>query len=123
MLVAACVVEHVVAGRLALDDPVRRLVPAFRPVDGGITVRQLLHHTSGLDAADDLRDTGDDDGAIRRYVLADHGTTCRSGTTSSAPTPPAAPASSSRPGSTAASTPDPARGHAAISVVAGRRAA
>jgi len=68
VLVAACVVEHVLAGRLDLDDPVRRLVPNFRPVAEGITVRQLLQHTSGLDGADDVRDTGDDDGAIRRYV-------------------------------------------------------
>jgi CubicO group peptidase (beta-lactamase class C family) len=68
VLVAACVVEHVVAGRLDLDDPVRRLLPGFRPVADGITVRQLLQHTSGLDGADDVRDTGDDDGAVRRYV-------------------------------------------------------
>ena len=35
-------------GRLTLDDPVRRYVPELPKIADGITLRQLLHHTSGL---------------------------------------------------------------------------
>jgi D-alanyl-D-alanine carboxypeptidase len=42
---AAVVLQLVGEGRLGLGDPVDRYLPGFR---GGITVRQLLNHTSGL---------------------------------------------------------------------------
>ncbi|CDX16505.1 Esterase estB [Mesorhizobium sp. ORS 3324] len=52
-IVAAAALALVEAGRIALDDPVTRFIPEFRPTlpDGGapaITVRQLLTHTAGL---------------------------------------------------------------------------
>lgn len=49
---ALAVMRLVEAGRIGLDDPVRRHLPWFRLADdeaaGRITVRQLLTHTSGL---------------------------------------------------------------------------
>jgi D-alanyl-D-alanine carboxypeptidase len=52
--VATVVLQLAGEGALGLDDPVERWLPG--PVDGtGVTVRQLLGHTSGLpDYADDL---------------------------------------------------------------------
>jgi CubicO group peptidase (beta-lactamase class C family) len=45
---AAAVIQLVERGRIALDDPVTRILPAY-PVSGRtITVRHLLSHTSGL---------------------------------------------------------------------------
>ncbi|WP_231747310.1 serine hydrolase domain-containing protein, partial [Auraticoccus cholistanensis] len=45
------VMQQVEAGRLALDEPVATYVPEFAENDkGGITVRQLLTHTSGFPA-------------------------------------------------------------------------
>jgi CubicO group peptidase (beta-lactamase class C family) len=35
-------------GKLSLDDPLRRFFPAARPRIGGLTIRHLLEHTSGL---------------------------------------------------------------------------
>jgi D-alanyl-D-alanine carboxypeptidase len=35
-------------GKLDLDDPISRWLPAYKNVDGAITVRQLLNHTSGV---------------------------------------------------------------------------
>ena len=35
-------------GKIALDDPVRRYVPELPEYASGITIRHLLHHTSGL---------------------------------------------------------------------------
>ncbi len=44
---AAVVLQLVDEGRLSLDEPVASLLPAYR-LDGRITVRMLLDHTSGL---------------------------------------------------------------------------
>lgn len=44
---AALILSLVADGRLALDDPVGTYLPALK-IDGAITVRQLLDHTSGL---------------------------------------------------------------------------
>jgi len=46
--VAALALQLVEEGRLSLDDPVSRHLPAIPHVAGSITVRQLLNHTSGL---------------------------------------------------------------------------
>ena len=35
-------------GRLGLDDPIRKHLPELPPYADGITVRHLVHHTSGL---------------------------------------------------------------------------
>jgi CubicO group peptidase (beta-lactamase class C family) len=35
-------------GKISLDDPVRRHVPEVPAYAGAVTVRQLVHHTSGL---------------------------------------------------------------------------
>jgi CubicO group peptidase (beta-lactamase class C family)/lysophospholipase L1-like esterase len=35
-------------GKLSLDDPVRKFVPELPESAAGITIRQMLHHTSGL---------------------------------------------------------------------------
>lgn len=47
-LEAALVLKLVEEGLLALDDPVSQYLPAYPHVDGTITVRQLLDHTSGI---------------------------------------------------------------------------
>jgi len=47
-LMAALVLDLVDDGLLSLDDPVSKYLPPFPNVDGGITIRQLLNHTSGL---------------------------------------------------------------------------
>jgi len=58
-------------GRLALDTPVREIVPEFRLAVPGaadqITVRHLLTHSSGVDG-DFFRDTGRGDDCVARYV-------------------------------------------------------
>jgi D-alanyl-D-alanine carboxypeptidase len=46
--VAAVVLQLVGEGRMSLDDTVERWVPGLVPGGAGITVRQLLNHTSGL---------------------------------------------------------------------------
>jgi CubicO group peptidase (beta-lactamase class C family) len=48
--------------KLALDDPVARYIPSLAAFGPGVTIRRLLHHTSGI------RDLYDDEGA--REVLA-----------------------------------------------------
>jgi CubicO group peptidase (beta-lactamase class C family) len=50
-LTAATVMTFVDEGRLRLDDPVSRYLAGFDGAKGGITVRQLLSHRSGLPAA------------------------------------------------------------------------
>jgi CubicO group peptidase (beta-lactamase class C family) len=47
-LTAATLMTLVDEGRVALDDPVARYLPAFRGRDAGVTIRSLLDHTSGL---------------------------------------------------------------------------
>lgn len=67
------VMQLVDEGRVELDAPVRRYLPEFRVADpeatDGITVANLLCHTSGIDG-DFFDDTGRGDDCIERYVLA-----------------------------------------------------
>jgi D-alanyl-D-alanine carboxypeptidase len=46
--VAVLVVQLAKEGTLLLDDPLNRWLPDHPYIDGGITVRQLLNHTSGI---------------------------------------------------------------------------
>jgi D-alanyl-D-alanine carboxypeptidase len=56
--VAAVALQLVGEGRMSLDDTVERWIPGLVPGGAGITVRQLLNHTSGLfDYIDDGDDT------------------------------------------------------------------
>lgn len=59
-------------GKLDLDRPVRSYLPHFRVLDTkaseAITVRQLLNHSSGIDAGDYLLELGDGPAAHRQYV-------------------------------------------------------
>ncbi|WP_432510112.1 serine hydrolase domain-containing protein [Kineococcus sp. SYSU DK001] len=47
-MVATVVVQLAEDGEFGLDDPVDAVLPGVLPADRGITVRQLLDHTSGL---------------------------------------------------------------------------
>ena len=44
---AACILQLVRAGKLSLDDPLRRFVPEYT-AGAAVTIRQMLSHTSGL---------------------------------------------------------------------------
>ena len=46
--VAALTLSLVEGGLLSLDDPVSKWLPTYPHVDGNITIRQLLNHTSGI---------------------------------------------------------------------------
>ncbi|HUS87447.1 MAG TPA: serine hydrolase domain-containing protein [Bacteroidales bacterium] len=48
LILAALVLDLCEDGLLSLDDPVSKYLPAYPNVDGSITIRQLLNHTSGL---------------------------------------------------------------------------
>jgi CubicO group peptidase (beta-lactamase class C family) len=53
-LTAVLVLQEVERGRLDLDAPLARVLPAFRgPTRDSVTVRMLLQHTSGLPNPDD----------------------------------------------------------------------
>ncbi len=57
---AALVMQQVDSGRISLDEPVTRYLPAFGGHTGReVTVRQLLQHTSGLPNPDDTPRDGD----------------------------------------------------------------
>jgi CubicO group peptidase (beta-lactamase class C family) len=45
-------------GKLSLDDPISRFFPEFPPYGAGVTVRQLLTHTSGLPDYEDYMPEG-----------------------------------------------------------------
>jgi D-alanyl-D-alanine carboxypeptidase len=45
---SALVLKLVEDGKLSLDDPISKYLPAYPNVDRNITVRQLLNHTSGV---------------------------------------------------------------------------
>ena len=45
---AACVVLLAESGKLSLDDDIRKSLPEFRDYGHTITIRHLLHHTSGI---------------------------------------------------------------------------
>jgi len=47
-LFAALVLKLAEEGLLSLDDPISKYLPSYPGVDGSITIRQLLNHTSGL---------------------------------------------------------------------------
>lgn len=47
-IMAALVLDLAEDGLLSLDDPISKYLPPFPNVDGKITIRQLLNHTSGL---------------------------------------------------------------------------
>ena len=47
-VVAALVLQLAEEGCLSLEDPLSRWLPSYAQVDGSITLRQLLAHTSGL---------------------------------------------------------------------------
>src|SRR5262245_4937625 len=71
--VATSLMQLVESGRLDLDAPVAKYLPYFRMADAryvGITVRQMVTHTSGMpDVADYEWDKPQyDDGALERYV-------------------------------------------------------
>ena len=51
---AACVLDAAEAGKLELDAPVRKYVTSLPERLGGVTLRQLLHHRSGIDDVYDL---------------------------------------------------------------------
>jgi CubicO group peptidase (beta-lactamase class C family) len=51
-LTSATLMTFVDEGKLSLDDPVRKHLPAFDGKKSGITVRELLSHTTGLPPAD-----------------------------------------------------------------------
>jgi CubicO group peptidase (beta-lactamase class C family) len=74
---ALAVMQLVEAGRIELDQPVRRYLPWFRVADeqasGEITVRQLLNQTSGLSMYAGRRllaDTDASDHALEKHVRA-----------------------------------------------------
>lgn len=50
---AAAVLKLVEAGKVSLDDPLTKFLPGF-PNGAGITVRQLLNHTSGIKSYTDI---------------------------------------------------------------------
>jgi|SRR5581483_179666 len=69
---AVLVLQLVEEGTLDLDDPIVNHLPSFRLADADataeVTIRHLLTHTSGIDAADDFTDTGDGDDCLERYL-------------------------------------------------------
>ena len=71
-LTTVLVLQLVAKGRLDLDAPIISYLPWFELADARatscLTTRHLLTHTSGIDAADDFTDTGEDDGCLERYV-------------------------------------------------------
>lgn len=75
VLVAGIALQLVEEGLLDLDRPVRERVPDFRVADvaasEGITLRQLLSHSSGIDG-DFFHDTGDGPQALDAFARACH---------------------------------------------------
>ena len=45
---AALMLQLVEEGRLGLDDPISRWVSGYDQIDPGVTIRQVLNHTSGI---------------------------------------------------------------------------
>jgi CubicO group peptidase (beta-lactamase class C family) len=64
-LTAATLMTLVDEGRLTLDDPVSRFLPAFTGPKASVTIRSLLSHTSGLP---DSLCAGDDTTTLRACV-------------------------------------------------------
>lgn len=69
---ATLLMTFVDEGRLALDEPVVRYLPHLRFADPeatrAVTVRQLLNHSSGVDAGDYIQDFGEGPAAHRLFV-------------------------------------------------------
>ncbi|MEU9504410.1 serine hydrolase [Streptomyces sp. NPDC048196] len=68
--VATVALQLVDEGRIGMDDPIGRYLPGLIPGgDDGmpVTVRQLLHHTSGIPHYTDVLRRGDD--PIRRLSI------------------------------------------------------
>lgn len=70
LLTATLVAQCAEDGLLDLDDPLAHYIDGF---DERIRIRHLITHSSGLDAGDVFVDTGDDDGALGRYIELLHG--------------------------------------------------
>jgi CubicO group peptidase (beta-lactamase class C family) len=66
-LTSATLMTFVDEGRLSLDDPVAKYLPAFDGAKGDITVRELLSHTTGLSSASC---EGDPTTTLRRCVAS-----------------------------------------------------
>lgn len=67
-----CILSLAAAGELALDDPVRRYLPAFAgAAKDAVTVRQLLTHTAGLPAHRKYYEELPADGDARAAILAE----------------------------------------------------
>ena len=68
---ATAMMRLVEAGRVALDDRVRKHVPGLRLRDEsaaeGVTILELMNHTAGWNG-DFFEDTGDGDDALAKYV-------------------------------------------------------
>ncbi|MFF1874301.1 serine hydrolase domain-containing protein [Kitasatospora herbaricolor] len=76
--VATVVLQLVGEGRLRLDDTVEHLLPGTVPGGAGITLRQLLDHTSGIpDYTEDQRFELKDEADILRWVDTGRWTTYR----------------------------------------------
>ena len=73
-MVATLIMKLQEEGKLSLDDPVKKHIPEFTLADptyvGKITIRQLLTHTNGIDAADYFNDYGQGDDAIEKFVAS-----------------------------------------------------
>jgi len=67
---AMCIMQLAERGQLTYDDPVTRFFPDFPALGRGITVRQLLGHTSGLKDYEDLIPPGRTEQLKDRDVLA-----------------------------------------------------
>src|SRR3954451_25056655 len=63
-VVATVTLQLVGEGRLGLDDSVEHWLPGLLPGGAGITVRQLLNHTSGLFNYEELAPPGDNEAIL-----------------------------------------------------------
>lgn len=74
VMVATLIMKLQEQRKLSLDDPVRKHIPEFTLADktyvDKITIRQLLTHTNGIDAADYFNDYGPGDDAIEKFVAS-----------------------------------------------------
>lgn len=74
VLVTTLVMRYVDRGALSLDDRVVERLPELQLADAetrdALTVRNLLNHTSGIDAADFAPDFGRGPQSVRRYVAS-----------------------------------------------------
>ncbi len=68
---ATIIMQLVEEGKISLDQPVKDILPGFKlstdELTNGVTVRNLLNHTSGLDG-DVFVDTGRGDDCLEKYM-------------------------------------------------------